>query len=100
MPDTLETFNPDSVAGQQSFVFIHPRRKDVDKLLYFFKKSQGRIQGKTTHAKIGSHHALSADHLEDTQNFFALAEAIQENRHRADIEGMGSQPDQVRGDAR
>ena len=40
------------------------------------------------------------DHLEHPQNVFALAEAIEEDRHRADIHGVRAQPDQVRVDAR
>ena len=40
------------------------------------------------------------EHLEDAQNVFALAEAVQEHAHRADIDGVRSQPDQVAVQAR
>ena len=35
-------------------------------------------------------------HLEDAQNFFALAEGVEEDRERADVHGVRAQPDQVR----
>ena len=59
-----------------------------------------RLKRQPADAEIAGHHALPREHLEDAQNLFALAEAIQEHRHRADIDGVRAQPDQVAVQAR
>ncbi len=41
-----------------------------------------------------------ADHLEHLENLFPLAEAVEEDGHRANVHGVGAKPDQVRVDAR
>ena len=41
-------------------------------------------------------HALARRHLEQVEDPVAVAEAVEEHRHRAQIEGGGAQPDQVR----
>ena len=43
---------------------------------------------------------LAGEHLEDAQNVLALAEAVEEHRHRADVERVRAQPHQVAVDAR
>ena len=50
--------------------------------------------------EVAGHHALAGEHLEDAQDLFALAEAIEEHAHRADVERVGPQPDQVAVQAR
>ena len=64
------------------------------------KKSERRLQRDSANAEIRRHHALPADRFEQPQNVFALAEAIQEHRHRADVHGVRAQPHQMRVDAR
>ena len=68
----------------------------------FFTRSKKPRGGSSepADAEVGGHHALAADHLEHAQHVFAFAEAVEEHRHGADIEGVRAQPDQVRVDAR
>ena len=44
-------------------------------------------------------HARAGGHLEQVEDQFALAQAVQEDRDRAEVERARAQPDQVRGDA-
>ena len=44
-------------------------------------------------------HARAGGHLEQVEDLFALAQAVQEDRHGAEVERAGAQPDQMRGDA-
>ncbi len=55
-----------------------------------------RLERQPADAEIAGHHALAGEHLEDPQDLFALAEAVEEHRHRADVDGVRAQPDQVR----
>ena len=41
-------------------------------------------------------HALARRHLEQVEDPVAVAEAVEEHRHRAEVEGGGAEPDQVR----
>ena len=44
-------------------------------------------------------HALARGHLEQVEDQLALAQAVQEDRDRAEVQGARAEPDQVRGDA-
>ncbi len=59
-----------------------------------------RLQRQPADAKVAGHHALAGEHFEDAQDVFALAEAVEEDRHGADIDGVRAQPDQVAVEAR
>ena len=88
------------IPGQQIFVLIDFRAEsDWRNLPTRSKKSERRLQRHAADPEIRRHHALAADRLEQAQDVFALAEAVQEDRHRAHVHGMRSQPDQVRVDA-
>ena len=54
-----------------------------------------RFQRQSADANVVRHHALPGEHLENLQDLFALAHAVKERAHRADIQGMRSQPHQV-----
>ena len=60
---------------------------------------RGGSRGETAGTNVARHHPLSGEHLEDAKDVFALAEAIEEDGHRADIERVRSQPDAVTVDA-
>src|SRR5437660_11175421 len=51
-------------------------------------------------AEVAGHHPLAGDHLQDLEDLLALAEAIEENRHCAQIDGVRAKPYQVRANAR
>ena len=74
--------------------------KLLAKLLHALQPAQRRLQRQAADAEIAGHHALAGDGLEDVQNLLALAEAIEENRHGAEVDGVRPQPHQVALDAR
>ncbi len=79
---------------------IHAGREAFDELPHRFEHAQRRFQRQPADAEVRGHHALPAHHLEDAHHVFAFAEAVEEHRHGADINGVRAQPDQVRSDAR
>src|SRR5690242_6608378 len=95
----FRALHPDGVGGQQALILIHSSWKTVGKMFNALKEAQRRLQGQATHAEVGGHHALAAHHLENAQQVFALAEAVEEHRHGADIERVRAQPYQVGVDA-
>ena len=96
MPDALGAADPDGIAGQQILVLVDLRRHDVEQLLHALVEVNRRLHGDTAHAKVGGHHALAGDVLEDLEQLLALAEAVQKYGERADVHGVRAQPDQVR----
>ena len=48
---------------------------------------------------VAGHHALAGEHFEDLENVLALAEAVEEHGHRAEVERVRAQPHQVAVDA-
>jgi len=97
--DALGAHHENRIPRQQAFIPIHVPREPVRELLDLLKESQRRLQRQPANAEIRRHHPLPADHLEKTQNVFALPEAIEKHGHRAEVHGMRAQPDQVRIDA-
>ena len=59
-----------------------------------------RFERQAADAEVAGHHPLAGDVLVNLHDFFALAEAVEEDGHRAEIDGVGAEPDQVRSDAR
>ena len=100
MPTPLRAADPDAVGGQQVFVLVDVAGKDVDELANRSPPPARRFQGQPADAEVAGHHALAAEHLEDLEDLFALAEAVEEHRHRADVEGVRAQPHHVAIDAR
>src|ERR1035437_2862743 len=98
--DALGAANPDAVVGQQVFVLIDAAGEDVDEGLDALVPAARRFQGQPADAEVAGHHALAAELFEDLEDLLALAEAIEEHRHGADIEGVRAQPHQVAVEAR
>ncbi len=96
----LGALHPDRIAGQQALVFVDVRREAVEEVLHAIEEAQRRLQRQPANAEVRGHHALSGNRLEQPQHVFALAEAVQEHRHGADVQGVRAQPHQVRVDAR
>src|SRR5258708_776275 len=92
--------NPEWVIDQQRFVVIDLAGEIVHKLLERGYKFIGDVAPQATGPEVAAHHALPRNHLEHVQDHFTFTEAIQEYTHRAEVEGMGSQPDQMAIDAR
>ena len=63
-------------------------------------EAERRLQRDAADAEVAGHHALAGDGLEDAQQLFALAEAVEEDGERADVHGVRAEPDEVRVEAR
>src|SRR6266849_5600648 len=97
--DAFEAALPDAVFGEESFVLVDVRGHGVDEAFDHFAPTGWRIERQAADADVAGHHALAGEALENFQDFFALAEAIEQDRHGAHVEGVGAQPNQVRRDA-
>src|SRR5271166_777222 len=96
MADTFEAIDPDGIAGEEILILIDFFRQGLDELLNPAEQINGRLQCKPSDAKIGRHHALAGDMLEDAEDLFTFAEGVEEDSHRADVQGVRAQPNQVR----
>src|SRR5271157_3394567 len=95
----LGAIHPNWIAGQQALVFINVRREAIEKTLHAVEETQWRLKRKSTNAEVRGHHALARNRFEQAQHVFTLAEAIEEDRHGADVQRVRSQPYQVGVDA-
>ncbi len=99
--DALEAADPDGIAGEQVLVLVDLGGEVVEEGAGSdSKKPERRLQRDAADAEVAGHHALAADGLEDAQQLFALAEAVEEDGERADVHGVRAEPDEVRVDAR
>ena len=97
--DTLQAVDPDGVAREQVFVLVDLPGKMFRKVLNLLVEDRAAAPGEAADAEVAGHHALAGDGLEDAENLFALAEAVEEDGERADVHGVRAEPDQVRLDA-
>ena len=72
------------------------RRHGVEKIPHLLVQVDRRFQAHSADAEVARHHPLTGEILEDPQQLFAFAEAVEEHRQRADVERMGPEPHQVR----
>ena len=91
---------PDGVLRQQVLVLVHAPGKLIDERPHALLPPPRRLERQPADAEVARHHALPGVHLEDAQNLLALAEAVEEHAHRADIDGVRPQPNQVAVEAR
>ena len=99
MGHAFEAIDKDSVPREQAFVFVDTVAENVEKFPDRVEEAERRIERQAANAEIRGHHALAADHFVNPQQIFTLAEAIEKDRHRAQVQSMGTQPHQVRADA-
>src|SRR5207245_10748710 len=81
------------------FEIVNPVRHHRQKAANHFAPAGRRLERDATDADIAGHHPLTGKPFENFQDFFALAETIEKNRHGAHVDGVGPQPDQVRRNA-
>ena len=75
-------------------------RQVVDHPPYAIQPVGGRLEGQAAGTEKAGHHSLARQIFENLQDFFALAKGIKEDGHRAQVDGMRAQPNQVRSAAR
>src|SRR5262249_37804245 len=73
--------------------------KNLDEVAYQFLEGWRQIGLEAAGHDVARHHAHTRARLEDVENLLALAEAVEEDALRAQIERAGAEPDEVAGDA-
>src|SRR6201987_746987 len=96
----LRAAEPDAVIGEQAFVFVNVRGKGIDYATDLIEPVRRRLEGDAADAEIAGHHPLARDVFENLHDLFALAEGVEEDGPRAEIDCVGAEPDEVRSDAR
>src|ERR1043165_1135517 len=97
--DALRAALEDSVAGEQVVKLRDGLRKIFGELARAPLEARGQVHHQAADAEVGRRHPLARRGLDEVHDLLALAEAVEEDRHRADVERVRSQPDEVRADA-
>src|SRR5208282_2397357 len=97
--DALGALNPDAVGGQQLFVLVELGQEEFAKLIAILLEAVIRLVEAAADAEGVRGKAGATILLEDSQDFFSIAEAVEQRRDGADIERVCSQPNLVTGDA-
>src|SRR5262249_51541918 len=92
------TFLKDPVARQQRVKLLECRRKVVEKLFATAFETSGKIHHQTTDAEVRRSQTSAGSSLNQVQDFFAFPETVEEDGHRADVERVCAEPDEVRRD--
>ena len=90
--DALGALHPDAVGGQQLFVFIELGQEIVAELLHVLLEAFVGLVNAAADAERVRRQARATVLLEDLQDLFAIAEAVEQRRDRADIERVRAQP--------
>src|SRR5207244_5950746 len=95
----LGALDPNTVGREQFFVFIDLWGDEIYKLLHIaFEPVIGLVLTAANSKRMRSQ-ARAAVLLENLENFFAVAEGVEERRDRADIQSMRAQPKLVAGNS-
>src|SRR5207244_4888813 len=93
--DTFGAAGPDAVAGEQFLVLIDARGENIDEIFDALLPAPRVRQCKTADPDIAGHHPLAGEHFKDPQDLFALTDAVEEDAHGADVDGVSGQPDKM-----
>ena len=93
--DALGALEPDAVVGEQLFVLVHLLRHDVAEREHLLVPADRDVerQAADAHRVVGE--ARAAELLEQIENQLALAERVEEHRHRADVHRVRAEPQAV-----
>ena len=70
------------------------------KLSAIVVQPSGQVGHQAAGADVAGHQPRAAHHLEEIEQYLALAEAVEEGAHRAEVERLRAEPDEVVVDAR
>ena len=93
--DALGALEPDAVVGEQLFVLVELLRHDVAELEHLLVPADGDVERQPTDAHRVVGETRAAVLLEQIENQLALAERVQEHRHRADVHRVRAEPQAV-----
>ena len=95
--DALGPFQPDAVVRQQLFVLDDLRVHDLAELEDLLVPARRHLQRQPADAHRVVGQARAAELLEQIENQLALAERVEEHRHRADVHRVRAEPQAVAG---
>src|SRR6266446_310503 len=98
-PHALGTPDPNAILREQILVFDDARFEILAEPCDFLFESVVGFVLQAADAKRVGGQARPAVFLKNLQNFFAFAEAIKERRKRANIQSMGTEPQEVAGNS-
>ena len=97
-PDVLGALEEDLVLVEQRLELVDARGHDLDELAQLPLEAQRDVLEDAADLEVARVHPLAGRHLEHVEHRVALAEAVPEHRDRAEVQGRGAEPDQVRVD--
>src|SRR5205085_4757209 len=89
----------DRVACKQVLKILERSREAINELLDAALEAGGQVHHQTADAKVRGRQTPTRRGFDQIQNLLAFAEAVKENCHRADVERVRPQPDEMRSDA-
>ena len=95
VPDAVHAGNEDPVAGEELVVLLEPAREVAQELPALLAEAHGQVVPEPADSHIVVEQTLSGDRLQQVQQHFPFAEAVQEQRDRAQVQAEGPQPQQM-----
>ena len=93
--NTLETFAPDRLAGHQDVVLLQTFGEHVEQTQYVVTPPGRQVSSKAAGAHEVVVHPQAGDLLEEAQNLFALAPAVDHHRHSTKVHAIGCHEEQM-----
>src|SRR5246127_3197898 len=97
--DVARAANPDTVAGQEIDIVLDAALEILAEALDVLLESLVCLVLQTANAESVRGEARATILFEDFEDFFALAEAVEERGESADVQSMSAEPNQVAGNA-
>ena len=93
--DALQPLAPDRLVRHQGVVLDQARRDRVDQLQHVVAPARRQVGGHPARADEVVVHPQAGDLLEEAQHDLPLPPAVDHHRHRADVQAVGGQEQQV-----
>src|SRR5436190_14168754 len=97
--DALGAFEPDAIVREQGLVLVDFRVHDVAEREHLLIPSRRKVQRQAADPHRVVRQARAAELFEQVENQLALAERVEEHRHRADVHRVRAHPEAVARDA-
>ena len=93
--DAAQALQDDLVVGEQVVVLIDARRHLIGELLELLGPAARDVLGDAADLEVARVHALAGGLLEEVEDQLAVAEAVPEHRHRAEVQRARPEPHEV-----
>ncbi len=98
--DADRALHPYPILREQILVLSERGREFREELAHRRHEGIRDILEETAHAEVRGRHTGAGAQVVQVEELLPLAEAVEEDAHRPEVERMGPEPDQVRGDPR